>query len=292
MEILILIIGTLSAVSLYDFFSSRKWQQITSSTRNEIVFNDRNKKYGAYEIRKNYDKTIIMILFSLVATIGASYGAYLFVRELPEDADKIATDEYIIPFAFDEEDDVVIDIPIKKEEVENVTETLKSQIDFRTYDITDNEVNTSINTQDLAMNNKIGDKDVIIDDEENLFKEPIAKKQEVVEKIKDDVPFTILDEDPEYPGGYKEMVRFLSSNMQYPELPRISGSQGKANVRFIVEKNGVVQDVKVTRGVPNCDECDKEAIRVVKKMPQWKPGKINGQPVRSYFNLPVTFAIK
>lgn len=292
MEILILIIGTLSAVSLYDFFSSRKWQQITSSTRNEIVFNDRNKKYGAYEIRKNYDKTIIMILFSLVATIGASYGAYLFVRELPEDTDKIVTVDYPIPFIWDEEDDLVVDIPIKKEEVENVTETLKSQIDFRTFNITDDEVNTSINTQDLAMNNKIGDKDVIIDDEENLFKEPIAKKKEVVETIKDDVPFTILDEDPEYPGGYKEMVRFLSSNMQYPELPRISGIQGKANVRFIVEKNGVVQDVKVTRGVPNCDECDKEAIRVVKKMPQWKPGKINGQPVRSYFNLPVTFAIK
>ena len=71
-------------VSLYDYFSARNWQQVTSSTRNDIVFESRNKEYGAYAIRKDYDKKIVFIILGLCILIGGSYGTYKYIKSLPE----------------------------------------------------------------------------------------------------------------------------------------------------------------------------------------------------------------
>lgn len=102
---------------------------------------------------------------------------------------------------------------------------------------------------------------------------------------------TFVEEEAEYPGGTSEMLKFLQANLKYPEEAWKAGIQGRAMIRFVIEKDGSVTTVKVARGVPNCPKCDAEAVRVIKLMPKWIPGKSDGKTVRSYFNMPITFKL-
>jgi len=101
----------------------------------------------------------------------------------------------------------------------------------------------------------------------------------------------IVDEPAAFPGGMAAMREFLKNNMMYPAIAKDAGIQGKCYIRFIVNTDGSISDVKVLRGVPDCPECDKEAVRVVKNMPNWAPGKMNGKVVRMYYNLPISFKL-
>ncbi|MBO4645740.1 MAG: energy transducer TonB [Bacteroidales bacterium] len=94
----------------------------------------------------------------------------------------------------------------------------------------------------------------------------------------------------EFPGGMSALQEFLAANCHYPQKARENGQQGVVLLEFVVEKDGTISNITVLRGV--CEALDEEAIRVVKAMPKWKPGENNGQPSRSYFQLPITFAIE
>ncbi len=104
------------------------------------------------------------------------------------------------------------------------------------------------------------------------------------EPIEDEI-FTFVEEYPEFPGGDKALREFILNNLNYPEIARKSGITGTVYVQFVVEKDGSISDVKVVRGIGG--GCDEEAVRVVKSMPKWKPGKQRGMPVRVYFTLPI-----
>lgn len=274
-------------VSLYDFFSSKSWQQVTSSSRNEVVFDERNKEYGAYQIRKNYDKTIIFIILGLIAAIGVSFGAYLFVKSMPVEEDETAYSEFQAEFEMPEEEEEEIPEEVIMEEP---PVTLETQLDFREFEVTDEEVETIINTQDDVKDTKAGDQDHK-NDKDDPFKEPEEKKDPVVEK-KPEVIETFVEEEAEYPGGISEMMKFLSKNMKYPEMAVQAGIEGKATAQFVVEKDGSIGNVSIKKGVPGCGECDKEAMRVIKAMPKWKPAKNGGKIVRSYYSIPVSFKLK
>lgn len=101
--------------------------------------------------------------------------------------------------------------------------------------------------------------------------------------------YTNVDQDACFPGGARAMMNYLSCNVNYPQAAADNGIQGRVIVKFVVEKDGSIGNVTVVKGVDR--DLDKEAIRVVKKMPKWQPGKINGVPVRSFFNLPITFKL-
>ena len=83
----------------------------------------------------------------------------------------------------------------------------------------------------------------------------------------------------------------IKTNLKYPEKALKSSITGLCLIGFIVEKDGSISDVKTIKGVPNCTECDQEAIRVVSLMPKWKPGKYNGELVRVSYNIPINFTI-
>ena len=99
------------------------------------------------------------------------------------------------------------------------------------------------------------------------------------------------DEQAEFPGGMDAMRVYLKKNLMYPIMARDAGIQGKCYIRFIVNADGSISDVKVLRGVTDCPECDQEALRVVKRMPNWAPGKVNGKAVRINYNLPIVFKL-
>lgn len=99
--------------------------------------------------------------------------------------------------------------------------------------------------------------------------------------------FVAVEQQASFPGGQAEMMKFLANNIRYPEAAQANNVQGRVVVKFIVERDGSISDVEVVRSVDA--DLDREAIRVVKKMPRWEPGKNNGVAVRTWFTIPLTF---
>ena len=122
--------------------------------------------------------------------------------------------------------------------------------------------------------------------EQVVVKEPEPEKA----KPKEEEIFVAVEQQAEFPGGQGALMKFLSNNIRYPESAQQNDIQGRVIVKFVVEKDGSIGNVTVVKGVDR--DLDREAIRVVKKMPRWQPGKNNGVAVRSYFNLPVTFRLQ
>ena len=114
------------------------------------------------------------------------------------------------------------------------------------------------------------------DDDEKIFTE---------DKI-----FVFLEKEPEYPGGDKARLKYLSKAIVYPEMAIEYETQGTVYLTFVVEKNGIITNVKVLRGIGG--GCDEAAVSAIKRMPPWKPGKQRGRAVRAQFNMPVKFILE
>jgi protein TonB len=119
---------------------------------------------------------------------------------------------------------------------------------------------------------------------EVVFEEPV---EEVV--VDDNQIFTVVEQQPEFQGGYEAMMNFIKKNMRYPASARRMGVDGTVYVQFVVGKDGAITEVKTIRGISA--DCDKEAERVVNMMPPWKPGRQNGKPVFVRFVLPIRFKL-
>ena len=104
-----------------------------------------------------------------------------------------------------------------------------------------------------------------------------------------DEVFKVVEVDPEFPGGVEALYKYLADNIKYPEQAKKDGVQGRVFVRFVVEADGTVAEAEVLRGIGG--GCDEEALRVVNAMPKWKPGTVDGKPVRTQYNLPITFRL-
>ncbi len=128
------------------------------------------------------------------------------------------------------------------------------------------------------------------DDNANKAQETFVKVEvkEEVEEVEEEV-FLVVEDDPEFPGGLSALSQYLASNIKYPQLAKENNITGKVFVSFVVEKDGSVGQVKILRDIGG--GCGAEAVRVVKAMPKWKPGKQRGKPVRTQFNLPVDFSL-
>ena len=143
----------------------------------------------------------------------------------------------------------------------------------------------------------------IVEDDEEIEEEleiedTEADEDEVIEiieveeeeEVAEEEIFTIVETNPGFPGGEAKMYQYLGKNMKYPPIARDNNIQGRVYVSFVVEKKGNITDVRVLRGIGG--GCDEEAIRVVKSMPKWSPGKQRGKPVRVRFNLPIVFKLQ
>ena len=116
---------------------------------------------------------------------------------------------------------------------------------------------------------------------------PPVEEKKVVE---DNKVFDVVEQMPDFPGGMSALMSYLNKNIRYPVVAEENGIQGRVIVTFVVERNGSITDVQVVKSVD--PSLDKEAIRVVKSMPNWIPGKQNGSAVRVKYTLPVTFRLQ
>ena len=102
--------------------------------------------------------------------------------------------------------------------------------------------------------------------------------------------YDAVDEMPSFPGGLNGLMTFLAQNMVYPVTAQENGVQGRVTVSFVIETDGSITDVKVARSVDPF--LDREAMRIVKAMPKWTPGKKDGKPVRVKYTVPVVFRLQ
>ncbi|MBK6521857.1 MAG: energy transducer TonB [Bacteroidia bacterium] len=104
--------------------------------------------------------------------------------------------------------------------------------------------------------------------------------------------FTITEEQAEFPGGPVALNEFIKNNFVYPQSARDAGISGTCYMKLLIYKTGEIIDIDVIKGITGCPECDKEAIRLVKLMPIWKPAKQTGVAVNIFYNLPIRFKIQ
>ena len=116
--------------------------------------------------------------------------------------------------------------------------------------------------------------------------EPVMKKEEP----KEPEIFVVVEEMPTFPGGDKALYEFLAKNIKYPAVAKDNGIEGKVYIKFVVNEDGSVSQVQLARGIGG--GCDEEAMRVVKDMPKWKPGKQRGKNVKVWYTLPVYFKLQ
>ncbi len=129
--------------------------------------------------------------------------------------------------------------------------------------------------------------DAETDDDEDIEEQVITDEDEGEDQ--EEQIFVFVEDQPGYPGGDEARLKYLRDNIKYPEMAKESGIQGTVYVTFVVEKDGSISNVKVLRGIGG--GCDEEAVRVIKNMPKWKPGKQRGRPVRAQFNMPIRFIL-
>jgi len=142
-------------------------------------------------------------------------------------------------------------------------------------------VDDNVETEDININAEVEQNEVIEE-----YVAPEVVEEEVVEQE----IFQIVEEMPAFPGGEQKLMEYVGKNIKYPQIARETGIQGRVFIGFVVEPDGSVSNVKLLRGIGG--GCDEEAMRVVKSMPRWKPGKQRGKAVRVSYQIPVFFKLQ
>lgn len=271
--------------------------KLNSSEWCDVVFEGKNKQYGAYKLRQSSSKRHIVAFLVILIFAG-------FVSALPSLVSEIKKLTQNQQENIDETFELS-NIPVEQEIPEEnkiMQETapppppLKTTVQFvpptiaKDEEVTDKDV---MKSQDEIQETKIqisvasvqGTSDKGVDIAELREHKVIVEEKPVEEK-----PFITVEQMPTFPGGEVEMQKFIRDNLRYPVVAQEAGIQGRVTLRFVVSKTGTIENVTVVRGID--PSCDKEAVRVVKSMPKWIPGKQNGLNVPVYFNLPIQFKLQ
>ncbi len=277
--------------------SSKEWT--------DLIFEGKNKEFGAYQLRNQSVRRHNMAMLSVVVVIIVALLLSLLVGSFEREEETVTIDNEQVMANVDssqdeeEEPEEEPDMPYEEPEVEEVLpeEVLNTVKVTELAIVEDNEVSKEdeIKTQDelKETTNAFSQKDFNDGTDDVTVVREI--KDEVVVEEKKPAPapeqiFTAVEESPKFPGGDKAMYEFLSRNIRYPEMAQQNNIQGRVTVQFVVEKDGSIGEVKVVRGKD--PDLDKEAIRVVKSMPKFIPGKMNGQAVRVWYTLPINFKLQ
>ncbi len=252
----------------------------TEKNLDDIIFEKRNKTYGAYALRKSYSKNLIRAMV-------ISFTIFLMGVSIPLIASYMSEEKYV-----NEKKDIEIEIgkikvkpdALKLPEAPKPLE--KKAPAYRPPIVTSNpeEVTEDLEAlMNLSVNKNPNDTGTI-DIPDN------REKKEVIDEDSNTPPPTFVEEMPEFPGGDAARIKFFSENVKYPLVAKETGVQGPVYVTFVVEKDGSISNIKLLRGIGA--GCDEEAERVVTMMPKWKPGRQNGKEVRVQFNMPISFVLR
>lgn len=291
---------------------------LTSKEWRDLIFSGKNQDFGAYQLRKNSAKrhnlAAIFTLCGLVIVALLVWGlsAYNSYREeLDREAKAKAEAMMAAELAKQQEQEVVEEEPEEQkfeQEIPEVKEEVLATVQVTQIAIVEaDKVKNEILTQEQqhedntarGVVNQEGSQDLdaglkTVETQVRVVEEP---KPVVEEKKEEPKPvespqkiFTAVEQPAQFPGGQAALMSWLQKNLRYPERAQQNDIEGKVIVKFVVNADGSTEQATVLKGVDK--DLDQEALRVVKHMPKWQPGKNNGVAVRSYFTLPVTFKLQ
>lgn len=267
----------------------------------DMVFDGKNKSYGAFQLRKGTSgrniKSLIILVIAAALVGGflawkvieqkqaeqqAAYMEAMELSKLQKEAKKQEKKEVVKPKVEPKKE-----IPVARQTqkftapVIKKDELVKEENQIKQMDKLDDKV--AVGTE-----NHEGTKDRNVEAVRNdiaVNTPPPAPKEEVTNKV-----FDVVEVMPSFPGGQGALMSYLNSHTKYPVVAQENGVQGRVTVSFVVERDGSITDVHVVRSVD--PSLDREAARVISSMPNWQPGKQNGSAVRVKFNVPVQFKLQ
>ena len=280
---------------------------LTSREWNDIIFAEKNKEFGAYQIRKKSDKRHnmamlymlmrLVVVFCLILGLNkySAYRAEKAALELQEQREKmmaaqIAQEEEVEEQEEPEEqkfEQPEVTVPEEVLATVQVTQIAIVDADQVKNEVMDMDTQKEDNTARGVVTQEGSDD---ADKFKAVQEQVVVKEPEPEVKHKEEEIFVAVEQQAEFPGGQAALMKWLSQNVRYPETAQQNDVQGRVIVKFVVEKDGSIGATTILKGVDK--DLDREALRVVKKMPKWQPGKNNGVAVRSYFNLPVVFKLQ
>lgn len=279
---------------------------LTSKEWRDLIFEGKNKDFGAYQIRKNSDKRHnLAVLWTLIGLVIVALGIWAWVGvsdyleqkalEQALEAEKMSQVEIEAQPEAEEPEDTKYEEEKKPEVVQEEVAATVQQTQIAI--VPPNEVKNAVqdvqeqqeNTTTVGIVNQEGSDDVdrhqVVATQVKVEPVPVIeekpKPKDEPEKV-----FEAVEQQAQFKGNVN---KWLASHLNYPVSAQENGIEGKVPIRFIVEKDGSISDVKVLKSVDR--DLDKEAVRVVKSMPKWQPGKNNGIPVRSYFTVTINFRL-
>lgn len=261
---------------------------------NELIFANKNKEYGAYKLRKKYKAYLTIAMWTAIVLFVLGTAAPIILSKLTPKEDLSKLNRKKIVQITDLAEPPSID---KKQEIQQQVEApppLKSTIKFLPPVVKPDEQVTEEYIPTVEELHDVDPGAKTQEGQEGGIDYSLIEVQETKEEIvepeeKKEEAFSYVEEMPSYPGGEEALMQFIYSNVQYPEIAKRAGVEGKVFVSFVVEKNGSITEVRVAKGIGA--GCDEEAVRVVRMMPGWKPGKQNGKSVRVRVLIPFTFKL-
>lgn len=278
--------------------SSKEWR--------DIVFEGKNKEFGAYVLRTDsvsrHNKAVAYVLGVLVVILALLILSISGVFSRSDDDElAVSTEQEIATFdAQDEEEEGIEEEQVKIEEPEEIIAPEEVANEQRITDlliVEDDkfEKEKEVKTQEDMTKNEAQAGVIDITEGTNDLNKQVVREQVIQEtkpkEVEDKVyNIAMVEQKPEFPGGEAAMYKWLSDHINYPVAAAEEGVQGRVVVEFVVSKTGNVENVRVLRG--RHPALDKEATRLVKSMPKWQPGRNNGQPVKVTYTLPITFKLQ
>lgn len=264
-------------------------------TYDDIIFQARNRAYGAFDLRQHYRPT-------LSRAVGLGVGLFLLGVSIPTLYDRFwpsesvenrqAMTEVTLTKLNEPPAEKPIELPpVEKQPTVNTVRNLPPVVMPEADVVEENPPATVEQLKDATSGTETaegsGEVEVIAAPEASVA---TVQEKAVEVEAKTEEPFLRVEQQPEYPGGMNALMNFLSKNLNYPRLAASAGVSGRVYLSFVVNTDGSLTDLQVVKGIGF--GCDEEALRVMNKMPHWKPGKQSGRAVRVKYNLPISFTLE
>jgi len=256
-------------------------EKINAPDFDDIVFEARNKEYGAYRLRKKYNRNVLIgMMIGIIILATAIITPYLNAKAAEGRAKRAERQVEIKLENLDTPHELVAPPPPPPPPPTDVVQQQRYVPPVVVDSIKPEDVK-QLMTADQAQT-EVTNKEVV---------EVVQQvKEEVQEADPEATPFVVVEEMPQFPGGDVALLKYIGEHTQYPEVAKENNIQGKVIVRFCVTSKGGVSQVSILNGVD--PELDKEAIRVVNTLPTFRPGKQGGKPVPVWYMVPITFTLK
>ena len=251
----------------------------------ELVFEAKNHEYGAFELRQNSSKRHFRALLIASVFFVLFVSAPSLIKQIfPKNVEKDVTVRVLSKIELDKpKENILKEIPPPPPPMRNTIKFTPPVIkpDEQVQEEEQPKLQKEVIETKAAISNVAFDKGT--DD----VAAPVAT-QKITEEVEQ--PFVIVEQMPQFPGGEKEMMKFIKNNLRYPSLAAENGIQGTVIVNFVVDHEGKITRIKVVRGIGG--GCDEEAMRVLSKMPNWSPGRQGGKPVLVSYTVPIKYVLQ